>query len=227
MLLLGVLLITLLRSRSRGIRLADTMTVDLEHERNLAVENQAKLERSEHALALEKASVDRKVIERTRELNEAHAQLKASLRGLPFGFAIINDGHKVVFSNHSLSSIVAQNASPVATNAQVTLEQLSAAFKGVFDVNDRLHQAETSLKLVKQDCMLGAKYLEVFFVPIISAAEPKSPAAAKAIGSVIVVEDVTEEKALQRSRDEFFSIASHELRTPLTVMRGNTALILE
>jgi signal transduction histidine kinase len=30
---------------------------------------------------------------------------------------------------------------------------------------------------------------------------------------------------LQRSRDEFFSIASHELRTPLTAIRGNTSLI--
>ena len=33
--------------------------------------------------------------------------------------------------------------------------------------------------------------------------------------------------ALERSRDEFFSIASHELRTPLTAIRGNSQMIQE
>ncbi len=42
---------------------------------------------------------------------------------------------------------------------------------------------------------------------------------------MLLLEDVTEERIIQRSRDEFFSIASHELRTPLTAIRGNTALI--
>jgi signal transduction histidine kinase len=45
------------------------------------------------------------------------------------------------------------------------------------------------------------------------------------IGTVVTVDDITEQKALQRSRDEFFSIASHELRTPLTAIRGNTSMI--
>ncbi|OGL36787.1 hypothetical protein A3E49_01135 [Candidatus Saccharibacteria bacterium RIFCSPHIGHO2_12_FULL_49_19] len=42
-----------------------------------------------------------------------------------------------------------------------------------------------------------------------------------------VFEDITKERQLERSRDEFFSIASHELRTPLTAIRGNAALIEE
>src|SRR4030042_3337239 len=43
----------------------------------------------------------------------------------------------------------------------------------------------------------------------------------------MVMEDISERKAIERSRDEFFSIASHELRTPLTAIRGNTSMILE
>ncbi|MBI2285530.1 HAMP domain-containing protein, partial [Candidatus Saccharibacteria bacterium] len=43
--------------------------------------------------------------------------------------------------------------------------------------------------------------------------------------AVSVFEDITEKRNLERSRDEFFSIASHELRTPLTAIRGNTDLI--
>jgi signal transduction histidine kinase len=47
------------------------------------------------------------------------------------------------------------------------------------------------------------------------------------VGSVMIMEDTTEKKVMERSRDEFFSIASHELRTPLTAIRGNADMILE
>jgi CheY-like chemotaxis protein/anti-sigma regulatory factor (Ser/Thr protein kinase) len=44
---------------------------------------------------------------------------------------------------------------------------------------------------------------------------------------VILIEDITEKEVLDRSRDEFFSIASHELRTPLTAIKGNTSMIMD
>jgi signal transduction histidine kinase len=47
----------------------------------------------------------------------------------------------------------------------------------------------------------------------------------KLIGAAIVVEDITEEKLLEKTRDEFFSVTSHELRTPLTAIRGNAAMV--
>jgi signal transduction histidine kinase len=47
------------------------------------------------------------------------------------------------------------------------------------------------------------------------------------IGNVVLIEDVTEAKVMERSRDEFFAVASHELRTPLTAIRGNADMILE
>jgi signal transduction histidine kinase len=47
------------------------------------------------------------------------------------------------------------------------------------------------------------------------------------IGCVVLLQDTTEEQLLERSRDEFFSIASHELRTPLTSIRGNSSMILD
>jgi len=43
--------------------------------------------------------------------------------------------------------------------------------------------------------------------------------------AVALLEDITEQRELERSRDDFFSIASHELRTPLTAIRGNSEII--
>ncbi len=46
-------------------------------------------------------------------------------------------------------------------------------------------------------------------------------------GVIRVLHDFSEDLALQRQKDEFFSIASHELRTPLTVISGNLDIFLE
>jgi len=47
------------------------------------------------------------------------------------------------------------------------------------------------------------------------------------IGCALLFQDTTEEQMLERSRDEFFSIASHELRTPLTSIKGNSSMIMQ
>jgi signal transduction histidine kinase len=67
--------------------------------------------------------------------------------------------------------------------------------------------------------MYKNNYYHISAAPVIEGGKP--------IGCVLLIEDITEEKVLQRSRDEFFSIASHELRTPLTAIRGNTSMVLQ
>lgn len=42
---------------------------------------------------------------------------------------------------------------------------------------------------------------------------------------IVISRDITSERALQREKDEFVSIASHELRTPMTIIRGYINLL--
>ena len=44
-------------------------------------------------------------------------------------------------------------------------------------------------------------------------------------GAVVVFDDVTEQLAVDRLKDEFVSVVSHELRTPLTSLRGSLGLL--
>jgi signal transduction histidine kinase len=69
--------------------------------------------------------------------------------------------------------------------------------------------------------------LRVFCTPVITKDEGAQDSERNAIGYVVLVEDITEAKVMERSRDEFFAVASHELRTPLTAIRGNAEMILE
>ncbi|HET8991559.1 MAG TPA: HAMP domain-containing sensor histidine kinase [Candidatus Saccharimonadales bacterium] len=76
--------------------------------------------------------------------------------------------------------------------------------------------------VVKDDILVNGKHIRLFIAPIFS--ENKNH---ESLGVVMLIEDISEQKALERTREEFFSIASHELRTPLTAIRGNTSMILQ
>jgi len=46
-------------------------------------------------------------------------------------------------------------------------------------------------------------------------------------GTLIWLNDITAQKQLEHSKNQFITIASHEMRTPLAVIRGNAELLLD
>jgi len=178
-----------------------------------------------------KALIEKKVEERTRDLKKAKdkisegwyqlqrekARLTASINSLPLGFFIITREHEIVYMNPTMQSILGK-------------EKRKWTF---ISLNKRLVESNLELKVLCAHCRgqasaygiddvsLDGKILRVISVPI------TLPEANEILGSAVLVEDVTEAKLLERSKDEFFAVASHELRTPLTAIRGNTSLIME
>lgn len=45
-------------------------------------------------------------------------------------------------------------------------------------------------------------------------------------GHVLIIRDITQEKTIDKEREEFVAVASHELRTPLTIAQGDISLLL-
>jgi signal transduction histidine kinase len=172
-------------------------------------------------LAAEKASVEQKVIDRTRELSEARAQLEVSIRSLPFGFAIVNPADQIVFHNQHLSTYFNCVIPDEPEASRQILEQVSANFSSAFNLLADIQEVKLKGQQIERNVEIGPRFFRFLMIPIIGDNKKG------VIGMVLVVEDNTDSKALERSRDEFFSIASHELRTPLTAIRGNSDRILD
>jgi PAS domain S-box-containing protein len=73
---------------------------------------------------------------------------------------------------------------------------------------------------VREEVRVGDQYLHSIVSSVVDGA-------GQLVGVVVVLRDITEQKALDSRKEEFVSIVSHELRTPLTSIGGALELLVE
>lgn len=185
----------------------------------------------EEALKAEKEGVERKVEERTVQLKQAQeevsrgwlqmrqekAKLTASINSLSSGFIVTDINNQIVLMNPAVDQILGKPA----VGGEWTLKEMAERFKAIVKLEQECQRCMRERRVFeKREIVYGSKFLRLFIGPITMIKQPE-----RVIGLVLAIDDITEEKMLERSQREFFSIASHELRTPLTAIRGNVALI--
>jgi PAS domain S-box-containing protein len=162
----------------------------------------------------------RQVAQRTDQLSEEKARFLSSINTLPLGFIMTDASNAVLNLNPAMQNMLGFK------EAEFSVDQISEQFKNTDGFLEQLlAHSQESLKIQKSinihEMSDKGRLFRAFFSPVVLADSQSQ----QAIGTVILVEDVTEERVMARSKDEFFSIASHELRTPLTAIRGNTSMI--
>ena len=169
------------------------------------------------ALAKEKASVEVKVTERTEQLRTEQAKLKASIESLNIGVVMIDADNNVILTNQALAHILGSTTeSPSIESLAKLIEQDPSHPESPFDYLDNVRRSQKPVTI--ETAKAGDKIIHIFISPV--EFTPGST------GIVCLIEDITEREILNRSKDEFFSIASHELRTPLTAIKGNASMAL-
>lgn len=164
-----------------------------------------------------KHTIEHTVEERTRELKQEQARFTASIRSLELGYILTDSMGAIVNKNPAADSILGLKKS------EKSLQDIEQTVGPTIPfVQSHENVKKEGKPHVGKNIIFGAKHVDIFTAPIFIDERHS-----EFLGSVIVIQDVTEAKVLERSRDEFFSIASHELRTPLTAIRGNTSMILE
>jgi signal transduction histidine kinase len=168
------------------------------------------------AITKARERVEKEVTERTLQLHEEQARLWASIEGLKDGFALVDSQSKIVVQNKALRQLFDLD------ERIASVDQLDKLLDKL-DLAAKIRQIQNDGHTFRlNEISLGLKTIQIFMGPVNIDENGQS----RTIGTVLLVEDTTEADILERSRDEFFSIASHELRTPLTGIRGNSSMIL-
>lgn len=160
---------------------------------------------------------------RTEQLREEQARLLASINSLSFGFVIADRENHILLQNPALVKILDLSEVPDSVDdLKRALEKTDPPFDPIALCNESLKRWAP---VERAEVSYGKKFLRFLCAPILPEGGPKTPGGG-VIGHVLLVEDVTEAKVIDRSREEFFTIASHELRTPLTAIQGNAGMLL-
>ncbi len=153
----------------------------------------------------------------TRGFKEEQARLAAAIKSLSLGFVLIGKDNSILMKNPAAGEILGLKEN------DVSIQAISAVLKEKFDIASAVAEVVKGSKSVEvRDVEYGKKFLHIFLAPVVMMRDHN-----EIIGCIILIEDSTESKLLERAREEFFAVASHELRTPLTAIRGNMSLIKE
>ena len=166
-------------------------------------------------LALQSAKT--KISEAWVQVQNEKARLSASIDSLSLGFLLVDTADQIIITNPAAAKILKFDRN------LTSLKDVESLLKDQCDLHQLHQQAQKTKQSVNlPEIHYGGMYLRLFLNPITTLGDHP-----EYIGTAIVLEDITEAKIIDRSKDEFFSIASHELRTPLTAIRGNTSMMLE
>ena len=150
-----------------------------------------------------------------QETEDERARLLASINNLSLGFVMTDRNDGVIAANKTFHQILKVDQTFRTIQEIIDYLKIGQIFADKFQKckNQKTLQTIPDLKF-------GNLYLRFYFSPIIINND-------ECIGVVVLLEDITQAKLLEYSKDEFFAVSSHELRTPLTAIRGFTALILD
>lgn len=177
-----------------------------------------------------------------KQLVTEQARVEASLNSLNIGFLIFDHNLKIKSINaaakrmiypdqlnstasgilHSVDWLTNRHQHQNTTqDVEFEWQIIKQKISKVLDLDANLKACLAEGKTIKNEKIpYNNLFLNIFVTPIINYKNT-----IKVIGVVVLIEDITERELVERSKDDFFSIASHELRTPLTTIRGNTSLI--
>jgi PAS domain S-box-containing protein len=165
-------------------------------------------------------------IRRREEAETERSRLQAVLDQLPEGVLMFDAAGRLAMSNRSAEQILGQ---PVDASTPVFA---MAARYGVVRADGRSYQVgETPLArtFATGQPVLGEEQIvrrgDSRELPIVSNVAPVRTATGELAAVIMVFQDITSLREMDRQKDEFISVAGHELRTPITSIRGLAQLL--
>ena len=143
-----------------------------------------------------------------QKVQEESNKLNTVLENVSQGIVAIDENKKIVFANKRLSTIFNSTENLTGKDFIYLIDDLTLCEKIARHLGEN-YASEYTYK---------GKELSV----VIRKVENNSDS----VYSIVIITDVTSEKAMQKQKSDFFANASHELKTPVAVMQGLSEILL-
>jgi len=148
-------------------------------------------------------------------LNQEKGRLNSMVESMADGVFMVDTRNRLLVINPAAKTILGISK-PAPTIFDV-LDKLSSKMDLRTKIEESIHNNKLA---VEEHLSLNNKVLRVLISPVKDAEnEP--------LGAVVLFHDITEEKALEKMREDFTSMMVHELRSPLTGIRSIANLLKE
>jgi signal transduction histidine kinase len=159
---------------------------------------------------------NRNLSAKVKELSEEHGRLSSLVESVKLGVVMVDLRLTVILANSAAKTIFGKDLPK-----NLTFKDISEKIKGSVNISQALsYYVHAGKPLNIQEVMIGENYYRLFMSPVRDIVEHIF------IGAVVVMEDITEQKKLDKMRTEIVSVTSHQLRTPATIVKGNLEMVL-
>ncbi len=186
-----------------------------------------KLAVTANELKKSRETLEKKVLERTKNLERITARNEAMLASVGDGLVVVDKEGKITYINKSFEETLGLKVQEVIGRSMVK-------------VVPREDQSGTEVQFKERiltQVLLGKKFVADLTNPFYYIRKDKSrfPVSSiitpvvldgKIIGAVETFRDITKEKDIDKAKSEFVSLASHQLRTPLSTINWYTEMLL-
>ncbi|MGO1368289.1 MAG: two-component system histidine kinase PnpS [Senegalia sp. (in: firmicutes)] len=149
--------------------------------------------------------------QKIEELKNSNTNLRAILKSMSNGIIALDNNNNIMYTNPSAEKMFSiKNDKIKGKSLFVIIEnaKLNKYIENLFEENsEKIIEIEINHPLTN--------ILKVYTNPIIYKDNPS-----RKMGTLIILEDITEMRKLETMRKDFVANVSHELRTPLTSIKG-------
>ncbi len=146
-------------------------------------------------------------------------RLQAIIQQLPVGIVVTDDKKKVMESNKRLELILGTKFPRDYVIGEGTEELIKPSESPL------LQALEKNRPIVGKEFMIERADGKHVYIQV--SASPIHNKRGRVVAAASIVSDITEQKELERRKDDFVNIASHELKTPLTSMKLYVDVLLK
>ena len=145
-----------------------------------------------------------------QRVQEEHHKLNTVLENVSQGIVAIDENKKIIFANKSLSTIFDSTENVTGKDFIYLIDDLPLCEKIARHLGENYVSEYT----------YNGKELSVVIRKVENGNQGDN------VYSIVIITDITREKAMAKQKSDFFANASHELKTPVAVMQGLSELLL-